>query len=240
MKVNVSIAKIKAWIKPTKISKNIKGNGIIYGVKKATTRRRTSPAKIFPKSLKEKDKIFTDSEINSKKLRINFKGLEKFKNLFIKFFSPKILKEKYWTDITDIRAKAIVVVRSLFGERNREICSSPWLIKIEPKKPGNKAKIFAVRIKIKKVAMSGSIFILIFSFLMVLFIKENNFLIIKRIVLTKRLLFFNFSCLYKTREKIKIIRVTKIEVKKVLVIFIPKREKIYSDCNLIFNIIFYN
>ena len=83
MNVNVSIAKIKAWIMPTNISRNIKGIGTKYGTKNAMTRSKTSPAKILPKSLKEKETTFMASEIISKKPVINSIGLLKFINLAV-------------------------------------------------------------------------------------------------------------------------------------------------------------
>ena len=56
MKYNVKMAKMKAWIKPTKNSYAIRGTGTMYGVvKNIITIISVFPAKIFPKRRKEND-----------------------------------------------------------------------------------------------------------------------------------------------------------------------------------------
>jgi len=68
-------------MKPTKISRPKKGMGPMKGNKKAMTTSRTSPAKTLPKSLKAKDRILANSEINSNSPTKNWIGPEKLKNL---------------------------------------------------------------------------------------------------------------------------------------------------------------
>ena len=53
-------------MRPTKISKPKKGSGARAGIKKEMTARRTSPAKILPKSRKAKEMILASSEMISR------------------------------------------------------------------------------------------------------------------------------------------------------------------------------
>ena len=66
IETNVIIAKINAWIKPTKSSSIINGSGTTYGTKKKIIVSNTSPAKTFPNNRKDKEIILAISEINSK------------------------------------------------------------------------------------------------------------------------------------------------------------------------------
>ena len=76
----VSVAKTNAWIKPTNISKPMKGSGINNGKRNAITANKTSPAKILPNNLKEKDITLANSLISSKKPTKKLIGLEKLIN----------------------------------------------------------------------------------------------------------------------------------------------------------------
>lgn len=125
MKVNVSMAKIKAWIIPTKISKIINGSGIIKGIKKAITRSNTSPAKMLPKRRKENDRIFAASDIISKKPRMNFMGDLKFINFPRYPKTPRNFKENIWIAKTETNARATVVFKSLFGDLKRGSLALP-------------------------------------------------------------------------------------------------------------------
>ncbi len=66
IKTDASIMKTRAWIKPTKISRAIKGVGPRTGTSMAMTRRRISPAIMLPNSRKVKEMILDKSEISSK------------------------------------------------------------------------------------------------------------------------------------------------------------------------------
>lgn len=159
MNVSVSTEKMTACIIPTNTSSIIKGTGIMNGIKKAITSNKTSPANIFPKSLKEKERIFILSDISSKKPRMNFTGPEKFKNLFMYPKKPSDLIEKNCIAKTENKAKAKVVVRSLSGERKSETSPDPVLMKNDPKNPGISSIKFALKIKIKKVEIIGNAFL---------------------------------------------------------------------------------
>ena len=58
--------KIRAWTRPTNISRAMKGNEAKKAHRQATTMSKTSPAKMLPKSRKEKDMILMNSLINSR------------------------------------------------------------------------------------------------------------------------------------------------------------------------------
>ena len=77
----VNIEKTRAWTKPTKISKAIKGNEAKTGTRKATIVNKTSPAKIFPNKRKAKERTLENSERISRIPTKNIIGLEKLKNL---------------------------------------------------------------------------------------------------------------------------------------------------------------
>ena len=74
--------KTKAWIKPTNTSRIKKGKETKTGIRKAIIVKSTSPAKIFPKSRKEKEMILENSEIVSKMPTKKLIGLEILKNFF--------------------------------------------------------------------------------------------------------------------------------------------------------------
>ena len=75
--------KTNAWIKPTNTSRIINGKEAKTGTRNATIVTNTSPAKIFPKSRKEKDKILENSEMISKKPKTKFIGLVRLINFLI-------------------------------------------------------------------------------------------------------------------------------------------------------------
>jgi len=70
-------------MKPTNTSNNKNGNEASIGTKKAIIKSKTSPAKILPKSLKEKEIIFENSETISRIPVKKLIGLAKFINLLI-------------------------------------------------------------------------------------------------------------------------------------------------------------
>ena len=74
--------KTNACIKPTNISRTINGKDAKKGTKKATIVKSTSPAKIFPKSRKEKDKILENSDNISNIPKKKLIGLVKLINFF--------------------------------------------------------------------------------------------------------------------------------------------------------------
>ena len=80
----VNVAKTRAWIKPTNISRPINGKGTMSGIKKAITASRTSPAKMLPNNLKAKDMIFANSLRSSRKPTKKLIGFERSKN-FLKY-----------------------------------------------------------------------------------------------------------------------------------------------------------
>ena len=76
----VNILKTSAWIKPTNTSNIINGKEANIGTKKATIVNRTSPAKILPKSRKEKERTFENSDMISRNPKKKFSGLVKLTN----------------------------------------------------------------------------------------------------------------------------------------------------------------
>ena len=81
------------------------------------TMRRTSPAKIFPKSLNEKDINLDISEINSRIPTKNKMGLLKLINFPAYLKIPRATIPKNCIPITAMSAKASVVLRSAFPDR---------------------------------------------------------------------------------------------------------------------------
>ena len=149
---------------PTNISKNKKGKGTIKGARKNITTRSTSPANILPKSLKEKEIIFAVSAISSKmptkKITGPLKEIKREKYLE----KPTIATPKIWVAITDMMAKANVILMSLLVERKKGMMapSSPCSKSpIEPT-PGKIPSQLENKIKRKKVAIRGKNF-LVFS-----------------------------------------------------------------------------
>lgn len=74
---------------------------------------------MFPNNLKERERILVNSEINSKIPKINFIGFKKLKNLKRYPLNPIFLITKTWVKNTENKAKAKVVLRSLFGDFKR-------------------------------------------------------------------------------------------------------------------------
>jgi len=85
---------------------------------------------------------------------------------------------------TEIKLKAKVIVKSLFGERKREYFSIPLSKYTEPKNPGSNANKFAKIIKTKKVATSGKTCLVILVSCKTELIKSKTFSTNKKTVLT--------------------------------------------------------
>ena len=117
----VSIANTNAWINPTNNSKAKKGSGAMNGTRVIMTTSKTSPAKTFPKSRKEKETIFAISLTSSKMPTKKVIGELKFINFFPYFKIPNAAIPKICVAITETIASAKVVFKSLFVDLNKGI-----------------------------------------------------------------------------------------------------------------------
>jgi len=156
-KTKVSIAKIKACIAPKNISRNKNGIGAIYGARKNTIVKRTSPAKTLPNNRKENEIILENSDKSSNMPTKNFIGFEKLKNFLICIRKPSAATPKKLVDKMAIIARARVKLRSLAGDLSNGILPSS-LCKINEPTPGSNPSQLETRIKIKIVAISGRYF----------------------------------------------------------------------------------
>ena len=67
MNTMVSIPNTKAWIRPMKNSNNRMADGANHGTIEPIRNSSTAPAKILPNNLKANERIFENSEINSRR-----------------------------------------------------------------------------------------------------------------------------------------------------------------------------
>lgn len=154
----VSIAKIKACTAPTNISSIKNGTGATYGNKNETMISRTSPAKTFPKSLKENDIILDTSDINSNMPTKKLIGPEKFKNFLRCLNIPSATTPKKFVVKTAITANAKVKFKSAAGDLNSGISSPPTPFSTKDPTPGSNPIQFEASMKIKIVAINGRYF----------------------------------------------------------------------------------
>ena len=142
---------------PTNISIAKNGTGTMYGSKENITASKTSPAKIFPNNLNEKDIILAISEINSNIPIKNLSGLEKFKNFLRCVNNPSTTIPKKFVAKTASMANANVKFKSAAGDLNNGIFSLPSF-KIKEPTPGSRPNQLETNIKTKMLATSGKYF----------------------------------------------------------------------------------
>lgn len=119
--------------------------------------RRTSPAKTFPKSLKEKEIILDISDRNSRIPTKKFIGLLKFKNFPICLKNPNTTMPKKLVAKTARIASIKVKFKSLAGDLKTGIVVCSVCITKEPT-PGSRPNQLEARINRKIVAIRGKYF----------------------------------------------------------------------------------
>lgn len=139
----------------------------MYGTRKPIISSSTSPAKMLPKRRKDREIIFVNSPIISKKPIKKFIGLEKLIYLEIEAFIPCARTPITFIVTIVISARAKVKFRSLAGARKKGIIWCPpskpsWTVPKEPI-PGRSATQFEIKIITKSVVMNGKYFIAFFS-----------------------------------------------------------------------------